>query len=173
MISVFEPCSKQVPELYYLYKDAVRAMQERAEQMRLGGEKLHVRRMKQPNRYRCTTPGCGIEADTGTKLSQCMYHFHFLIPVLQSIDNVPYTYIRRWILRPRQKTSLLQQKMSKIRLEKPQTILSPRCRVLYHRHRRPRYYGQVGSKVKIRRPPRAGADARWVYEIPKFVDNES
>ena len=99
MISVFEPCSKQVPELYYFYKDAVRAMQERAEQMRLGGEKLHIKRMKQPNRYRCATPGCAIEADTGAKLSQCVYHFHFLIPVLQSIHNIPYAYIRRWILR--------------------------------------------------------------------------
>jgi len=52
VISVFEPCSKQVRELYDFHKDAVRAMQERVEQMRLEGEKLHVRSMKQPNRYR-------------------------------------------------------------------------------------------------------------------------
>lgn len=114
MISVFEPCSKRAPELYYFYKDAVRAMDERVEQMRLGSEKLHVRRMKQPNRYRCATPGCGIEADTGAKLLQCMYHFPFLIPSFFTFKFITLAYIRWWILRPRQETSLLQQKMSKV-----------------------------------------------------------
>ncbi|KIM38189.1 hypothetical protein M413DRAFT_30323 [Hebeloma cylindrosporum] len=71
MSSVFEPYSKTFPELRYFYKDAVLARQEWQEQMRLGSEKLHVRRMKQRNRYRCATLGCGIEADTGRMLSQC------------------------------------------------------------------------------------------------------
>ena len=88
MTSVFEPCSKQAPELYYFYKDAVRAMQERVEQMRSGGEKLHVKRMKQPNRYRCATPGCGIEADTGAKLSQCVYDFHLSLQHIYNLYQV-------------------------------------------------------------------------------------
>ena len=80
MFRTFEPLSHRAPELYYFYKDAVRAMEERNEYMRAGGQKMHVKRMNQPNRYRCATPGCGIEADSGSMLSKCAFP-EFLAPV--------------------------------------------------------------------------------------------
>jgi len=111
LVAVFEPPWKSGFGLNYLYKDAVQAIQERSEQVRLASEELLVRQLKQPNRYRCATPGCGIEADVGAKLSQCMFPFFNMFITL--------THIRWWILRPRQETSLLQQEMPKIRLAEP------------------------------------------------------
>ena len=86
LVAVFEPSWKNGFGLNYLYKDAVQAIQERSEQVRLASEKLHVRQLKQPNRYRCATPGCGIEADAGAKLSQCMFPFLILLQHVYNFD---------------------------------------------------------------------------------------
>jgi len=91
MNKMFKPLGERVPDLYYLYEDAVRALEDRVEQMRVDRENLHVKRISQPNRYRCATPGCGIEADSGSMLSKCAFptfYFRFtcLNPVCQVAD---------------------------------------------------------------------------------------
>jgi hypothetical protein len=83
---VFEPSWKNGFGLNYLYKDAIQAIQDRSEQVRLASEKLHVRVLKRPNRYRCATPGCGIEADAGAKLSQCMFPSLILLQHVYNFD---------------------------------------------------------------------------------------
>lgn len=77
MSRVFNHVSKSAPELYYFFKDAQRAFEDRHAQLAREEEKMEVRRLKNPNRYRCANVGCVIEADTGKMLSRCECFFLF------------------------------------------------------------------------------------------------
>ena len=68
---VFSPFSEKVPELFYLFKDAQKAM--RARDTEITREKMEAKRLKNPKRYRYAAVGCMIEADTGKMLSRCEY----------------------------------------------------------------------------------------------------
>ncbi|KIM41576.1 hypothetical protein M413DRAFT_445548 [Hebeloma cylindrosporum] len=71
MNTFFEPLSVKHPELYFFFKDAIAAMNERQKQVESGRKKMQAKRMKKPNRYRCAAVGCGVEADSGKMLSKC------------------------------------------------------------------------------------------------------
>ncbi|KAI4520163.1 hypothetical protein K525DRAFT_204344 [Schizophyllum commune Loenen D] len=60
-----------IPELLVHYKTCWDAIQTRLAQVNKESGKMQVKRMKQPNRYRCANPGCGIVADKGKMLMQC------------------------------------------------------------------------------------------------------
>jgi hypothetical protein len=66
-----------VPEPFIMYKRCFQALKRRNEQMNKKEEKAEVKRMKQPNRYRCANSGCGIVADKGKMLSQCESSGHY------------------------------------------------------------------------------------------------
>ncbi|KAJ3715771.1 hypothetical protein C8R42DRAFT_725575 [Lentinula raphanica] len=59
------------PELLIHFKWVVKAMDGRANFMKLEQLAVEKKKMKNPNRYRCANVGCGIEADTGKMLAQC------------------------------------------------------------------------------------------------------
>jgi hypothetical protein len=71
MLRVFTPFSGTVPELCYFFKDAQRAMKERDAEIAREKQKMEVKRLKNPKRYRCAAVGCVIEADAGKMLSRC------------------------------------------------------------------------------------------------------
>jgi hypothetical protein len=73
MSRVFDPFSEKVPELCYHFKDAQKAMKARDAEITREKEKMEVKRLKNPKRYRCAAVGCVIEADTGKMLSRCEY----------------------------------------------------------------------------------------------------
>ncbi|KAJ7735605.1 hypothetical protein DFH07DRAFT_110325 [Mycena maculata] len=70
-IPMLENFSKTTLELNYLCKDAFRAYEDRQEQMRTEQEKMEIKRMDRPLRYRCANLVCGIGADTGRVLQRC------------------------------------------------------------------------------------------------------
>ncbi|KAK0204683.1 hypothetical protein DFS33DRAFT_1321972 [Desarmillaria ectypa] len=46
---------------------------------------MYQKRMAPPNRYRCTTAGCGIAADFGCMLSRCMHSISPCFPCLLTV----------------------------------------------------------------------------------------
>jgi len=71
MSQVFDRFSGMIPELYFFFKDAQRAMEERNAEIAHEKEVMEVKRLKNPKRYRCANVGCVIEANTGKMLSRC------------------------------------------------------------------------------------------------------
>ncbi|KAH9485657.1 hypothetical protein JR316_0002567 [Psilocybe cubensis] len=71
MSKTFHMMADRYPELYYWYKDAVRAFEAREKEVQQAREKMVKKRLKHTTRYRCAAPNCDIEADTGSKLSRC------------------------------------------------------------------------------------------------------
>lgn len=71
MRSVFERLAPTMPQLWLLYKNAMRAYDEREEQIKGGIGKMQQKRLQHPLRYRCAAVGCSIQADTGKMLRQC------------------------------------------------------------------------------------------------------
>ncbi|KAF8955551.1 hypothetical protein BDZ97DRAFT_1926597 [Flammula alnicola] len=63
--------SNGLPQLHLLYKDAMKAMDEKNKRAKSERERMQQKRLKNPLRYRCATLGCGVEADTGKMLSRC------------------------------------------------------------------------------------------------------
>ncbi|TRM68687.1 hypothetical protein BD626DRAFT_482474 [Schizophyllum amplum] len=54
-----------------MYKECRAAHKLRVAQLKKEKRKLDAKRVKQPNRYRCANPDCGIIADKGKMLQQC------------------------------------------------------------------------------------------------------
>ena len=63
--------AKDAPELYLFYKDAQDVYESRNRQVEGEREKMQLKRLKNPRRYRCAAVGCGVEADSGKMLSRC------------------------------------------------------------------------------------------------------
>ena len=74
----FERFAERMPQLWLLFKNAMRAHDEREKQMQDGIEKMQEKRLEQPLRYRCAAVGCGIQADTGKMLQRCKYLSRFV-----------------------------------------------------------------------------------------------
>jgi hypothetical protein len=59
------------PEALVMYKRCYHALKLRDAQVSGKQRKAEVKRLKQPNRYRCANSGCGIVADKGRMFSRC------------------------------------------------------------------------------------------------------
>ena len=68
---MFERMAKDAPELYLFYKDAQDLYEAGNRQVEGEKEKMQLKRLKNPRRYRCAAVGCGVEADSGRMLSRC------------------------------------------------------------------------------------------------------
>ena len=55
-------------------------MMEENRQVEGEKEKMQLKRLKNPRRYRCAAVGCGVEADSEKMLSQCTSYSLFLFP---------------------------------------------------------------------------------------------
>lgn len=73
MRNEFERFAPRMPQLWLLFKNAVRVHDEREKQIQSGIGMMQQKRLEQPLRYRCAAVGCGIQADTGKMLQQCKY----------------------------------------------------------------------------------------------------
>ena len=62
---------KDAPELYLFYKGAQDLYDARNRHVKGEREKMQLKRLKNPRRYRCAAVGCGVEADSGKMLSRC------------------------------------------------------------------------------------------------------
>lgn len=71
MKHIFERMAKGAPEMYLFYKDAQDVYEARNRQIEGQKEKMPLKRLKNPMRYRCAAVGCGVEADSGKMLSRC------------------------------------------------------------------------------------------------------
>lgn len=71
MKHIFERMAKGAPEMYLFYKDAQDVYEARNRQIEGQREKMQLKRLKNPIRYRCAAVGCGVEADSGKMLSRC------------------------------------------------------------------------------------------------------
>ena len=71
MKNIFERMAKDAPELYLFYKDGQDVYDARNRQVEGEREKMQLKRLKNPRRYRCAAVGCGVEADSGKMLSRC------------------------------------------------------------------------------------------------------
>jgi hypothetical protein len=71
MKNIFERLAKDALELYLFYKDAQDVYEARNRQVKGEREKMQLKRLKNPRRYRCAAVGCGVEADSGKMLSRC------------------------------------------------------------------------------------------------------
>lgn len=60
-----------IPELLLHFKGCWAAVQARLAYLNKRDAKMDLKRMQQPNRYRCAAPGCGIMADKGKMLQRC------------------------------------------------------------------------------------------------------
>ena len=72
--------AKDAPELYLFYKDAQDVYEARNRQVDEEREKMQLKRLKNPRRYRCAAVGCGVEADSGKMLSRCRSYSLSLFP---------------------------------------------------------------------------------------------
>ena len=75
----FEEFAKERSEMLYWWKDIVKALKIRDKQVDKFSSKMAVKRMKNPNRYRCANVGCGIIADKGKMLPKCEYIPYYLV----------------------------------------------------------------------------------------------
>ena len=57
--------ARDTPELYLFYKDTQDVYEARNRQVEGEREKMQLKRLKNPRRYRCVAVGCGVEADLG------------------------------------------------------------------------------------------------------------
>jgi hypothetical protein len=99
--------------------------------------------------------------------------FIFIFPDLLHLISI-IKLQRRWQVRRRQKTKLLQQRVPEERLEEPQTLLLPRRRVLRHRRRllfpclrEPR--GRA-HQIRLGRSPGPDHACRWVDALRELLD---
>ena len=56
-----------------MYKECRAAHKIRETKLKREKRKMDMKRLKEPNRYRCANPDCGILADSGTMFKQCRY----------------------------------------------------------------------------------------------------
>ena len=74
--------AKDAPELYLFYKDAQDVYDARNRQVEGKREKMQMKRLKNPRRYRCAAVACGVEADSGKMLSRCRSYSLSSVPAL-------------------------------------------------------------------------------------------
>jgi MYND finger len=65
--------SETLIELKIWCRDGLQAREKRMAQMSEGTEKMAKKRLENPLRYICATPGCFIQTDTGTMFSRCTF----------------------------------------------------------------------------------------------------
>ncbi|KAL1752575.1 hypothetical protein FB107DRAFT_265390 [Schizophyllum commune] len=65
------PGSEHAVPALVMYKQCRVAYKMRNDQVRKEKKKMDAKRGKEPNRYRCANPGCGILAEAGKMLKQC------------------------------------------------------------------------------------------------------
>ena len=72
--------AKDAPELYLFYKDAQDVYEARNRQVEGEKEKMQLKRLKNPRRYRCAGVGCGVEPNSGKMWSRCRSYSLSLFP---------------------------------------------------------------------------------------------
>ncbi|KAK0450076.1 hypothetical protein EV421DRAFT_1899593 [Armillaria borealis] len=70
--NVMKPQAEHAVDMYLLYKELWSALESRDQDMEKGRAKMDQKRMARPNRYKCATVGCGIEAVSGHVFSRCI-----------------------------------------------------------------------------------------------------
>ncbi|KAK0223107.1 hypothetical protein IW262DRAFT_1364561 [Armillaria fumosa] len=68
---VMKPQAEHVVDMYLQYKELWSALERRDQDMEKNRAKMDQKRMARPNRYKCATVGCGIEAVSGHVFSRC------------------------------------------------------------------------------------------------------
>ena len=71
MKNIFERMAKDAPELYLFCKDAQDVYEASNRQVEGEREKMQLKRLKNPRRYRCAAVGCSVEANSGKMLYRC------------------------------------------------------------------------------------------------------
>jgi len=61
------------------FKHVWKAVAKREGEMEAERNAARLKRLTKPNRYRCATVGCGIEASSGKMLLRCESLFHYVI----------------------------------------------------------------------------------------------
>lgn len=69
--NVMKPQAEHAVDMYLQYKELWSALERRDQDMEKGRAKMDQKRMARPNRYKCATVGCGIEAVSGHVFSRC------------------------------------------------------------------------------------------------------
>lgn len=70
--NVMKPQAEHAVDMYLQYKELWSALERRDQDMEKGRAKMDQKRMARPNRYKCATVGCGIEAVSGHVFSRCI-----------------------------------------------------------------------------------------------------
>ncbi|KAK0469902.1 uncharacterized protein EV420DRAFT_1497412 [Desarmillaria tabescens] len=69
--NVMKPQAEHAVDMYLQYKELWSVLEKRDKDIEKGQAKMDQKRMTRPNRYKCATVGCGIEAVSGRVLSRC------------------------------------------------------------------------------------------------------
>ena len=111
--------AKDAPELYFFYKDAQDVHEARHRQVEGEKEKMQLKRLKNPRRYRCAAVGCGVEADSGKMLSRYRSYSLFLFPPTNAETS---------------------QRFRKMRLRQKPSYCSKECQKADWKNHKPFYY---------------------------------